>query len=88
MSNKSDQYVFYLKQCFLSLYCKKITVRLEVSVEFHETYKIPKQFHHKKKRKMMNQEGAYKIYIKLRSNLLQALKRESFKVLGSRQRNP
>ena len=34
----SDQYVIYLKQYFLSLYYKKITVCLEVSVEFHETY--------------------------------------------------
>ena len=41
----SDQYVIYLKQCFLSLYYKKITVCLEVSVEFRETYWISKQFH-------------------------------------------
>ena len=33
MSNKSDQYVIYLKQCSLSLYYKKITVFLEVLVE-------------------------------------------------------
>ena len=43
-SHKSDQYVIYFKQCFLSLYYKRITVCLEVSVEFHEIYKIPKQF--------------------------------------------
>ena len=45
MSNKSDQYVIYLKQCFLSLYYKKITVCLKVSVKFHVTYLIPNQFH-------------------------------------------
>ena len=44
-SHKSDQYVIYFKQCFLSFYYKKVTVCLEVSVEFRETYKIPKQFH-------------------------------------------
>ena len=34
MSNKSDQYVIYLKQCFLSLYYKKITACRKVSVDF------------------------------------------------------
>ena len=33
----NDQYVVSLKQCLLSLYYKRITVCLEVSVEFHET---------------------------------------------------
>ena len=38
MCQMRDQYVIYLKQCLLSLYYKKITVCLEVLVEFHETY--------------------------------------------------
>ena len=33
MSNKSDQYVICLKQCFLPLHYKKITVRLKVSLD-------------------------------------------------------
>ena len=41
MSKKSDQYVIYLKQCFLSLYYKKITVCLEVSVEFRNISLLP-----------------------------------------------
>ena len=44
VSNKSDQYVIYLKQCLLSMYYKRITVCLEVSVEFHEIYWILEQF--------------------------------------------
>ena len=45
VSNKSDQYVIYLKQCLLSLCYREITVCLEVLVQFQETYWILKQFH-------------------------------------------
>ena len=45
MWNNSDQYIISLKQCLLSLYYKRVTVCLEVLVEFHETHWILKQFH-------------------------------------------
>ena len=45
VSNKCDQYVVYLKQCFLPLYYKRTTGGLKVLVKFRETYLLLKLFH-------------------------------------------
>ena len=43
LSNRSDQYVICLKQCFPSLCYERIKVCLKALVKFHETYLIPNQ---------------------------------------------
>jgi len=45
VSNRSDQYVIYLKQCFPSLCYKRITVFLKALVNFRENYLISNQLH-------------------------------------------
>ena len=45
VSNKCDQYLVYLKQCFLPLYYKRTTGGLKVLVKFRETYLLLKLFH-------------------------------------------